>query len=70
MQSRSVPTTEIMNLLNEIDGFLEDARDLTSVGGITAADQRSEDCREMVNSKIREAIIYIESFRRELEVKK
>lgn len=65
-----VPTVDVLELLDQLDGFLEDARDLTSEGGITAADQRSEDCREMASSKIREAIIYIESFRSELVVKK
>ncbi|MEH8151372.1 hypothetical protein Q4S47_00720 [Aeromonas caviae] len=54
------PTNETIEYLLEIGGLLEDAKLLTSECAIATADERSEGCRSMANSKIDEALIHIE----------
>lgn len=58
--TRSEPTDPVLGYLQEIEGLLEDAQQLTQKGVVSTTDEHGEGAVAMAHSKITDALIFVE----------
>ncbi|MFQ2180153.1 hypothetical protein ACK33W_02485 [Aeromonas veronii] len=58
--TRSEPTDPVLGYLQEIEGLLEDAQQLTQKGVVSTMDEHGEGAVAMAHSKITDALIFVE----------
>lgn len=58
--TRSEPTDPVLGYLQEIEGLLEDAQQLTQKGVVSTTDEQDEGAVAMAHSKITDALIFVE----------
>lgn len=58
--TRSEPADQVLGYLQEIEGLLEDAQQLTQKGVVSTMDEQGESAVAMAHSKITDALIFVE----------
>lgn len=58
--TRSEPADQVLGYLQEIEGLLEGAQQLTQKGVVSTMDEQGEGAVAMAHSKITDALIFVE----------